>query len=83
MSASATLIVISFSSSCSRRSSLPEPGSKQYADLVSAFYVGLAALQSGDDVRAQQKLTLVTQIAPGKPASWANLGLLSVRQGVR
>jgi Tfp pilus assembly protein PilF len=80
MSASAALIVISFSSSCSRRSGLPEPGSKQYADLVSAFYVGLAALQSGDDVRAQQKLTLATQIAPGEPASWANLGLLSVRQ---
>jgi tetratricopeptide (TPR) repeat protein len=49
-------------------------------NLISAFYVGLAALQSGDDVRAQQKLTLASQIAPGEPASWANLGLLAVRQ---
>ena len=55
-------------------------GSKQYLDLVSAFYVGLAALQSGDDARAQQKLTLASQLAPGEPASWANLGLLAVRQ---
>jgi hypothetical protein len=42
--------------------------------------VGLAALQSGDDLRAQQKLTLASRIAPGEPASWANLGLLAVRQ---
>ncbi len=42
--------------------------------------MGLAALQSGDDARAQQKLTLASQLAPGEPASWANLGLLAVRQ---
>jgi hypothetical protein len=37
-------------------------------------------LQSGDDARAQDKLTEATRIAPGEPASWANLGLLAVRQ---
>jgi len=48
--------------------------------MVSAFSVGLAALQSGDDVRAREKLTLATQLAPGEPAAWADLGLLAVRQ---
>lgn len=73
-------LILFVSGSCSRQQGLPEAGSKQYLDLISAFYVGLAALQSGDDVRAQQKLTLASQIAPGEPASWANLGLLAVRQ---
>lgn len=59
---------------------MPEAGSIQYRDLVSTFSVGLAALQSGDDLRAREKLTLATQLAPGEPAGWANLGLLAVRQ---
>lgn len=65
---------------CARNAGLPEPGSKEYRDLVSAFYVGLAGLQTGEDVRAKEKLTRATEIAPGEPASWANLGLLAVRQ---
>ena len=76
-----TLVFFScFSSSCHRKTGLPEPGSRQYADLVRAFYVGLGALQSGDDSRAQDKLQLATRLAPGEPASWANLGLLAARQ---
>lgn len=66
--------------SCSGNANLPKPDSKEYRDLVSAFYVGLAGLQTGEDVRAKDKLTLATNIAPGEPASWANLGLLAVRQ---
>jgi hypothetical protein len=42
--------------------------------------VGLAALQAGADARAEERLTQVTQLAPGEPASWANLGLLALRQ---
>src|SRR5262249_25955503 len=45
-----------------------------------SFYVGLAALQAGDDSRAETELVRVTQIAPGEPAAWADLGLLSLRQ---
>ena len=63
-----------------RNSGLPEPGSKTYADLCSAFYLGLAGLQSGEDVRAKEYLTRSTQIAPGEPAGWADLGILQVRQ---
>src|SRR5262249_11811295 len=58
----------------------PAPGSKEYRDLVTSFYVGLAGLQTGEDVRAKERLTQATQIAPGEPAAWANLGLLAVRQ---
>ncbi|HKQ74334.1 MAG TPA: FG-GAP-like repeat-containing protein [Blastocatellia bacterium] len=65
---------------CDRNPGLPKPDSKEYRDLVTAFYVGLAGLQTGEDVRAKEKLTRATEIAPGEPAGWANLGLLAVRQ---
>src|SRR5262245_46863891 len=67
-------------SACDRNAGLPKPGSQEYRDLVAAFYVGLAGLQTGEDVRAKEKLTRSTEIAPGEPACWANLGLLAVRQ---
>ena len=63
-----------------RNSGLPKAGSKSYADLCSAFYLGLAGLQAGEDVRAKEYLTRATQIAPGEPAGWADLGILQVRQ---
>src|SRR5262245_14522949 len=65
---------------CERNAGLPKPDSKEYRDLVTAFYVGLAGLQTGEDVRAKEKLTRATEIAPGEPSGWANLGLLAVRQ---
>jgi len=65
---------------CSRRASLPEVGSKEYRDLCSSFYLGLAALQSGEDVNARSGLTRATEIAPNEPASWVNLGLLQARE---
>jgi tetratricopeptide (TPR) repeat protein len=62
------------------RSRLPDRSSKTYADFVSAFYVGLAALQVGDDVRADRELARAAQIVPGEPAAWANWGVLALRQ---
>src|ERR1700761_7680561 len=63
-----------------RKSGLPEPKSQEYADMCSAFFLGLAGLQAGEDVRAKEYLTKSTQIAPGEPAGWADLGILQVRQ---
>src|SRR5690242_16129124 len=40
-------------SGCHAAPRLPDKNSKTYADVVSAFYVGLAALQVGDDVHAE------------------------------
>jgi Flp pilus assembly protein TadD len=65
---------------CHPKDRLPDRSSKTYSDYVSAFYVGLAALQVGDDVRAESSLTDATKLVPGEPASWANWGILALRQ---
>lgn len=49
-------------------------------ETVRAFYVGLAALQVGDDMRAKADLTKATELAPNEPAAWVNLGILQMRQ---
>jgi tetratricopeptide (TPR) repeat protein len=69
-----------FLSGCHSAPKLPEKGSKAYANVVSAFYVGLAALQVGDDVHAESKLSELTQLVPTEPAGWANWGVLALRQ---
>src|SRR5256885_932744 len=58
----------------------PVRSSKTYDEVVSAFYVGLAALQVGDDVHADAKLAQVTQLVAGEPAGWGNWGVLALRQ---
>jgi len=67
-------------SGCHSSPKLPEKGSKAYADAVSAFYVGLAALQVGDDVHAESRLSELTRLVPTEPAGWANWGVLALRQ---
>ncbi len=59
---------------------LPSPSSAEYHEFISSFYVGLAALQVGDDVRAETSLGRATQLAPGEPAAWADWGILALRQ---
>ena len=51
-----------------------------YRDAVTAFYTGLAAMQTSQDVMARQSLERVTTLVPAEPAGWANLGLLLLRQ---
>jgi tetratricopeptide (TPR) repeat protein len=65
---------------CRSGDKLPAKASKEYNEVVRAFYIGLAALQVGDDVRADSKLAQVTQLVPSEPAGWANWGLLALRQ---
>jgi Flp pilus assembly protein TadD len=65
---------------CHSGARLPDTSSKTYSDFVSAFYVGLAALQVGDDVRAESSLANATTLVPGEPAGWANWGILALRQ---
>src|SRR5215467_4637347 len=67
-------------SSCSLRPTFPASDSKEYKKVVSAFYIGLSALQVGDDVHAEAKLSEVTQLVPGEPSGWANWGILALRQ---
>jgi tetratricopeptide (TPR) repeat protein len=72
--------VIAISPGCKSGAKLPDKSSKQYDDVVSAFYIGLAALQVGDDVHADSRLAEVTRLVPGEPAGWANWGILALRQ---
>ncbi len=77
------LLTLSFAallSGCHSAQKLPQKGSKAYTDVVSAFYIGLAALQVGDDVHAESKLSEVTRLVPSEPAGWANWGVLALRQ---
>jgi len=73
-------VLVSMLGGC-RSSGLPKPATKGYLDEVTAFYVGLAALQVGDDVRADRTLEQATQLAEGEPSGWANWGVLALRQG--
>ena len=72
--------VVASSLGCHPAAKFPDKSSKQYADVVSAFYVGLAALQVGDDVHADSRLSETTQLVPGEAAGWANWGILALRQ---
>jgi Tfp pilus assembly protein PilF len=65
---------------CRSGNNLPDKSSKAYAGIVSTFYVGLAALQVGDDIRADSKLAQLTQLVAEEPAGWANWGVLALRQ---
>src|SRR5580704_19090310 len=78
--AAGILVVLALYTSCAHNSGLPDPASPQYGDLVRAFYVGVAGLQTGADDPAKQNLTQATQIAPGEPASFADLAVLALRQ---
>ncbi len=65
---------------CGSGKKLPQKSSKEYAEAVSAFYIGLGALQVGDDVHAESKLSELTSLVPAEPAGWANWGVLALRQ---
>jgi Tfp pilus assembly protein PilF len=78
--ASVLAVVALLLNGCRSHSGLPDPSSAAYEQLVSNFYVGLSALQVGDDVTAQRSLSQAAQIAPGEPAAWANWGILALRQ---
>jgi len=67
-------------SACNSANKVPEKSSKEYAAAVSAFYIGLGALQVGDDIHAEGKLSEMTTMVPGEPAGWANWGVLALRQ---
>jgi Tfp pilus assembly protein PilF len=73
------VVMMSFALSACRQA-LPEKASENYPQAIRAFYVGLAALQVGDDLRAKDELTKATTLAESEPAAWNNLGVLQLRQ---
>ena len=74
------IAIMAGSTGCHSAPTLPDKSSREYGDVVSAFYVGLGALQVGDDVHADSSLSEVTRLVPTEPAGWANWGILALRQ---
>ena len=74
------ILIAAMLTGCHSTGRLPDKSSKVYSDFVSAFYVGLAALQVGDDVRAESSLADATKLVPAEPSAWANWGILALRQ---
>lgn len=58
----------------------PQISDAAYKEAVVAFYTGLAALQTSQEVLARQQFERVTTVAPQEPAAWADIGLLLLRQ---
>lgn len=65
---------------CRTTPSTPAVSDATYREAVTAFYTGLAAMQTSQDAMARQSLERVTTLVPDEPAGWANLGLLLLRQ---
>ncbi len=63
------------------RRGLPSPGSEAYEQTTRRFYRGLAGIQVGLTDAARQEFVQATELAPGEPAVWANLGLAYLRLG--
>lgn len=61
-------------------SSVPQPGSDAYRQIVSAFFIGTVALEVDDLDRAELGLKQATELVPVEPAAWANLALLYMRR---
>ncbi len=66
--------------SACEKPALPATDSAEYQGAVTAFFSSIASIQSGEDIGAEENLLRVTNLAPGEPAAWYNLGLLSLRQ---
>ena len=58
---SSIFIVILLLAVSACRQTLPEKTSENFAEAIKSFYVGLAALQVGDDQRANQELTKASE----------------------
>ncbi len=72
------LLISSACSSCRRPAT--EVSDDAYREAVTAFYTGLAAMQTTQEVLAREKFDRVVALAPQEPAGWANVGLLLLRQ---
>jgi hypothetical protein len=76
---SASLLIAAFAIACSSERQVEVPPAV-YREAVTAFYVGLSAMQTTQEVLAREKFDRVVAIVPQEPAGWANLGLLLLRQ---
>jgi tetratricopeptide (TPR) repeat protein len=71
-------VLIIAAAACSRRGAETTPPG--YGEAVTAFYVGLSAMQTTQEALARDKFERVVALVPQEPAALANLGLLLIRQ---
>src|SRR5690242_14634284 len=73
------ILIGALAAACSsRREQALSP--EAYRETVTAFYVGLSAMQTTQEPLAREKFERVIALAPQEPAGFANLGLLLLRQ---
>ena len=75
----ACLALLAAAAACSPRTE-PELPPQTYREAVTAFYVGLSAMQTTQEVLAKERFERAAALVPREPAVWANLGLLLLRQ---
>lgn len=75
------LVLAATAAGCDSGDTLPDQTSTAYRQAVTAFYSGIAALQAGESDLAETSFRQVTDLAPGEPAGWANLGLTAMARG--
>src|SRR5215210_8031775 len=73
------VVLLAIGAACSSRRE-PEAAPPAYREAVTAFYTGLSAMQTTQEVLAREKFDRVVALVPQEPAGWANLGLLLLRQ---
>ena len=71
---------LALAAGCSRPR-VPDVSSQAYEETTRAFYRALAELQVGLLDDAKRDFGKTTELAPGEPAGWANLGLAHLRLG--
>src|SRR5437867_6520694 len=78
----ASLLIVAIGAACSSCSSgrKPEISPQVYLEAVTAFYTGLSAMQTTQEVLAREQFDRVVALVPQEPAGWADLGLLLLRQ---
>jgi tetratricopeptide (TPR) repeat protein len=73
------ILIGALAAACSsRREQALSP--EAYRETVTAFYVGVSAMQTTQEPLAREKFDRVIALAPEEPAGFANLGLLLLRQ---
>ena len=80
-----SLLIVAIGAACSSCSSCwiarePETSPQAYREAVTAFYTGVSAMQTTQEVLAREKFDRVVALVPQEPAGLANLGLLLLRQ---
>ncbi len=66
---------------CKGREAIPVDSTASDSEAVSAFHIGVAAMQIGQLDHAEKELERAAKLAPNEPSIYVNLGLVNLRRG--